>query len=461
MFFFSCENEVAIPVVADFSISVINNDYSVPVHIAISNSTEGADSFQWTFEGGIPSQSEKRNPGTIVFKQAGNYTIRLDAENRDGSTDAKEIQVPIDAEVQIGFTTQIIESNFPPMEVEITNTSLGAKTFTWAFENATPSSSTLEQPAVVRFENPGTHQILLEVSNGLETYQTTQTVTVAPHLAIDFDYQLAFEDNDREVPATLSLLTTATSVTNYNWSFSGANPTFSTQENPQIIITEAGTQTLSLIASNGKESQTITKTIHLLPNTNLQTFTDLELGVNTAHNTNKKGAFFSAQLQKVLSKNEINESNGAAIDLVFFGLNSNFGFNKFISPHLAQTLTFDSIPNASTTKFINRLENCSCTTSITLNDFNQISDDTFLRNLTIDETEEGNQDFDLSILPRIVLFETEDGRIGAVKIKSFVINNLESYIVVDIKVMKESRQEAVGRWQVAGGSRQGAVGREQ
>ncbi|MDC1285518.1 PKD domain-containing protein [Flavobacteriaceae bacterium] len=440
MIFFSCENEVAIPVVADFSISVINNDFSVPVHIAITNTTEGADTFQWKFEGGIPAQSEKRNPGTIVFNQAGNYSIRLDAENRDGSTDAKEVQVPIDAEVQIGFTTQIVESNFPPMEVEISNTSLGAKTYTWAFENATPSSSTLEQPELVRFENPGTHQIYLEISNGLETYQASQTVTVAPHLAIDFTYQLAFEDNDREVPATLSLKSSATSVTDYNWYFSGANTAISTLENPQIIITDAGSQTLSLTASNGKESKTITKTINLLPNTNLQSFTDLQLGVNTAHNTNKKGAFFSAELQKVLSKNEVNESNGAAIDLVFFGLNSNFGFNKFISPQQAQTLTFDSIPNASATKFINRQESCSCTTSLTLNDFNQISDDTLLRNLTIEETEAGNQDFDLNILPRIVLFETEDGRKGAVKIKSFVLDGQNSYIVVDIKVMKESWQ---------------------
>lgn len=37
---------------------------------------------------------------------------------------------------------------------------------------------------------------------------------------------------------------------------------------------------------------------------------------------------------------------------------------------------------------------------------------------------------------RIVLFETANGRKGAIKIKEYVSNGAESYIVVDIKMQK-------------------------
>jgi hypothetical protein len=42
-----------------------------------------------------------------------------------------------------------------------------------------------------------------------------------------------------------------------------------------------------------------------------------------------------------------------------------------------------------------------------------------------------------SVLPRVILFRTQDGIKGAIKIKSFVPDGLNSYIVVDIKVQKQ------------------------
>jgi len=48
----------------------------------------------------------------------------------------------------------------------------------------------------------------------------------------------------------------------------------------------------------------------------------------------------------------------------------------------------------------------------------------------------GWHNFDNSVVPRIVLFQTRDGRKGAIKIKQFVQNGAASYIVADIKVQK-------------------------
>jgi len=120
---------------------VIDNDFSVPVQVAITNKTEGADTYTWTFVGGLPSSSTDKNPGTIVYREAGNYTLTLVATNQDGITETKEVTISIDAEIVNGFTTEIVANNFPPMEVVLTNTTVGAETYNWTFQGGTPSTS--------------------------------------------------------------------------------------------------------------------------------------------------------------------------------------------------------------------------------------------------------------------------------------------------------------------------------
>lgn len=86
---------------------------------------------------------------------------------------------------------------------------------------------------------------------------------------------------------------------------------------------------------------------------------------------------------------------------------------------------------------INSQESCNCLTSLTVLQFVTMVDDSALKTLTIEETPEGLQEFDDSITPRIVLFETQDGRKGAIKIKEYITNGSDSYIIVDIKVQKK------------------------
>ena len=110
-----------------------------------------------------------------------------------------------------------------------------------------------------------------------------------------------------------------------------------------------------------------------------------------------------------------------------------FNKSKFI-----ESTTFSNLDGAQNTKFINSLELCNCSASLTVSQFDTMQDDTLLHNLTIEETPEGLEEFDNSIVPRIVLFETEDGRKGAIKVKEFFENGLNSYILVDIKIQKNN-----------------------
>lgn len=432
-----CSKEEAIPVTTDFSIEVVNNDFSVPVQVKIINLTEGADTYNWSFVGANPSSSTHRNPSTIVYSEAGNYSVKLEASNQDGEVDSKTIEIPINAEIGIGFTADILVDNFPPMEVALTNTTVGANKYNWTFQGGSPSSSSNQHPTTITFNNPGEHTINLEVSNGLETYQTEQTVSVAPHLVADFGYEVAFKDDDLQAPVTLTMVNKSISATNYTWTFTGGTPSTSTDENPIVTFNSPGAYTIELVATNGKETLSASQTITVLPNTNIRVFENIPLGINTAHNGNVIGAFFSTTTRKGYKKEDLTTENGAAIDLVFFGLNQNFTFNKFVSPDEVQTLTFNAIPNAIHTKFINSQESCGCAASMTIAQFDNITDDTLLDGLTITETTGGLQDFDNTVVPRIVLFETQDGRKGAIKIKEFVVDGVNSYVVVDIKVMKE------------------------
>ena len=51
----SCYKESFIPIEGDFETSFVNADESVPVLIHIKNQLKGAETFEWDFEGGNPS----------------------------------------------------------------------------------------------------------------------------------------------------------------------------------------------------------------------------------------------------------------------------------------------------------------------------------------------------------------------------------------------------------------------
>ena len=434
----SCYEETATPVEASFSTEFIGADESVPVQVGITNHTVGADAYQWTFNGATPSNSTDKNPGTIVYNTAGTYNIELTATNVDGSTDNFQQTITVVDGIAISFSTEIIDSNYPPVEVVLTNNTDGVGlTYLWTFEGGTTATSTEQHPANIIFETPGDHLITLEVSNGFESFSETTTINVAPDIEAIFDWEVAFFDDDYQAPVTITMTNSSISATSYTWTFPSGTPAIATEETPTVTFNTPGTYTISLEADNGKQTHTVTHDITIFPDTNIRTFTDVELGINSAHNTNVKGAFFSTTLREVYMANEVTTDNGAEIDIAFFGLNNSFSFNKFVAPDQVDTNGFIAIPDATYTKFINSQEICGCAASLTVAEFDSITEDTLLEALTITETANGLLNFDDSVLPRIVLLETADGRKGAIKIKNYVDDGINSYIICDIKVQKQ------------------------
>ena len=433
----SCYQETSIAVEGDFTTSYVDADESVPVIIKIDSKITGADTYQWEFEGGSPSTSSQKNPGEILYSKQGKYSIKLIATNVDGERKEISKTVVIKEGINIEFEYEIVKSNYSPVEVILKNNTAGeGLTFKWDFQDGLPTSFTGKTPPNVVFTTPGEHAITLTVSNGFETETQVNTINVSPYLVSLFSYEPNFDDDDYQAPVTINFTNKSISVTNYKWTFAGGNPATSTEENPKVTFSAAGSHLVTLEASNDKTSQIYNATINVDSDTNLRVLTDIKLGINAAHNSNAIGAMFSTSTRKVYKANEINDQNSNLIDIAFQGLNGNFTYNKFISPDQVANFGFLALKNAQNTIFINSQNLCNCGLNFTETQFDAMVDDTPLKSLNINYTASGAQEFGFTY-PRIILFKTQDGRKGAIKIKEMVKNGTSSYILCDIKVQKQ------------------------
>jgi PKD repeat protein len=429
----ACYKEVPHPVNVDFSYTLVDSSTTVPRAVNFTNRTTGATGFKWTFEGGEPASSDYENPGSVTFSQAGPHKVTLEAWNED-IRETKTITIQLDSAVQVSFDAEIQVNDFSPVQVKFTNHTNGASTYNWTFEGGDPATANVQTPPMITFTAPGNHQVTLRVSNGGESFTLSKTITVKPALSTDFEITPSFQDDDYEAPLTATLKGKSNSYLTQQWQSSGGTLADDTASDNTIFFPDPGTYTVTLTNGNGKDSRTVTKTITVKPNSRLRTIKDVKLGISTAHAD--IGCFYSTRLRKVFRKNDDLSAAGKEIDLVFFSLNKNFSYNKFVSPDSAASYTFGAIPGATITRFINKQEQCNCGVQFTATTFDNMTDDAPLQSLQLPANALGGIQFDYNVLPRIVLFQTQDGRKGAIKIKDYVLEGSTAYILVDIKVQK-------------------------
>lgn len=433
--FVACRKEVETDVAIDFTWKVVDSDYSVPVKIAFTNNTTGARFFKWSLEGGLPDTYDKKEPGTITFTKPGPIKVRLEAWN-DEQRKEKEIIIQLDSVVHADFNAVADTNNYGPTSFTMVNTSSGVTRYNWIFENGLPAAATGRSPASIRYTVPGTYKIKLETSNERGEKDTlSKFITVRPALSAAFDIEPSFDDDDYEAPLIATLHNKSISATQHQWSVTDGTITKATDSVTTIYFAGPGTYTVTYKAGNGKQSQTISKNITVKPNTGLRSFTNIKLGINTAHAT--IGSFFSTRLRQVFKEGEVNASNGDKIDLVYFGLSESFNYNQFIRPDSAQNWTFAPIPNATGTKIINSQELCNCSVNFSDTDFDNVTNGAAFNNLTVTVNSGGRSPFNYTTVPRIILFENAAGKKGAVRIKQFVQSGQQSYILCDIKVQKD------------------------
>jgi hypothetical protein len=176
--------------------------------------------------------------------------------------------------------------------------------------------------------------------------------------------------------------------------------------------------------SNGTATETLSKSFTLSTN-EIATYENITLGGRDLEST--IGSVFSTASGEVIKSGEITAENGASIDIVFVGIS---GLRFFETPIDASGWGLTEIPNASHTEVINYMESSSIDFSVET--FDTMTDDSALRDLTIEADDES---FPTDSLPRIVLFENAAGKKGVIKITDIVSGSGGS-ITFDLKVQK-------------------------
>ena len=107
----SCLKETAVPIESAFTIET-SEDKTSPVTIQLKNESYGAEEYEWTFEGGLPSSSTERNPGKVIFTQAGEHKITLRVWNAVEERISQQT-IRVDSAMTIDFDFQSPSTTLP------------------------------------------------------------------------------------------------------------------------------------------------------------------------------------------------------------------------------------------------------------------------------------------------------------------------------------------------------------
>ena len=333
----SCLKETAIPISSSFSIEVAE-DKTSPVIVQLKNESYGADEYKWTFEGGSPSSSREKQPGSVTFTEPGEHKILLRVKNAVEKK-VSEQTIRVDSALSLNFDYEIAINDIAPAVVSLRNLSKGGSHYEWTFEGGAPSSSTSAYPSAVTFKDGGEHKIHLRVFNGSRYEEFSKTFTLQAPMHADFSYAPSAVDQDWEAPLTLITKNLTTSGLTYEWQCAEATVHQAEAESTTIRFERAGNYKLTLLARNGKKEQRIEKTLTIKPNSGIIEQSDLKLGINEAKNT--IGCFYSAYAGGVVTSKHIADAQlGNKVDFGFFALNSAFNYCYFFAPNEAAASSF-------------------------------------------------------------------------------------------------------------------------
>ncbi len=211
---------------------------------AASNNTTG---WTWLFPGGEPAESNEENP-VVIYENPGIYDVTLIVSNPQGTDElVLNEYVEVIASPVPSFTT---DTNGNTVNFE--NTSSDATSYTWDFGDGTTSST--ENPSHT-YADEGDYTVVLTAISSCGEFTTEEVITISllPSASFDLvgdsfgcaDYEVSFNN------------TSSSSSTSFMWTFEGGIPSTSTDEDPIVTYTEAGTYDVELIAINALGQDTV------------------------------------------------------------------------------------------------------------------------------------------------------------------------------------------------------------
>ncbi len=218
-------------------------------------STNNPTSWSWSFPGGSPSSSTNNNP-TIVYSNPGVYNVTLTATNADGS----------DSETKNGYITVSDVAGAAPVADFIANFTSGQApfaisftdlssnnpvTWNWTFPGGSPSVSNSSSP-LVTYSTPGIYDVSLTVSNsaGGNTIVKSGYITVTEANGGVPIASFTSSVNMGQAPLTVTFFNQSQNGAFYQWSFPGAVPASSSEQNPTVTYMNPGLFDVSLTVTN-------------------------------------------------------------------------------------------------------------------------------------------------------------------------------------------------------------------
>ncbi|MCP3929052.1 MAG: PKD domain-containing protein [Bacteroidetes bacterium] len=235
---FTSEVEIITLPIANFSSD--NTNGCIPFTVAFMDlSSINATSWTWTFEGGTPSSSAEQNP-TVVYEQAGTYTVVLQVENESGAD-----IIEVTDYIVVG-TTPVANFNFQQdfAQVQFENNSFGSDTYLWDFGDG--NSSTEENP-LYEYSQDGQYTVSLTATNECGSENISQTITIITPPTAGFSLSV------QQGCAPFSVFFSDQSTDNttvWSWVFEGGNPATSIEQNPVVSYEIPGNYSVTLQVSN-------------------------------------------------------------------------------------------------------------------------------------------------------------------------------------------------------------------
>ena len=241
-------------VVADF---VVPASLPAGQPVTMQNRSQNATSYFWSFEGATPATSTEENP-TITYSRVGNFAITLFVTNGTNS-DTKTVNVNVMDVASADFTADNTTISAGE-SVTFTNLSVNASTYYWTFTGGNPSTSTDVNPTVT-YETPGTYSVALFAAgeNSSDSETKTAYITVLPVTSADFEASAT----EIFVGDSVAFTNLSENATSFFWTFEGAIPENSTEENPVVTYNEPGYYDVTLFATNGHGYDVATKTAYI------------------------------------------------------------------------------------------------------------------------------------------------------------------------------------------------------
>lgn len=236
-----------------------------------STSTAGSGSltaFIWSAPGGQPeSQNSAATSFSTSYNAPGTYNLSLIVQSSDGLSDGeiKFAILTIHPNPVAAITANITNCSLPiSVQYGIGGSTTGpSMTYNWSFNGASPNTGSGSSP-LASYAAAGTYTANLTVTN-----TTTKCSTPASYSITLEDYKADFSAPVTACVGEMVTLMDQSLVGTNQWSWTFENGTIlnSISQNPSLAFAVAGTQQISLTATNTLSgcSHTVSKTITILP----------------------------------------------------------------------------------------------------------------------------------------------------------------------------------------------------